>query len=433
MTPPVSKDDLLAPTQVDVLRTASEREMFLAQVSQSLAGSLHTDRAVDLALGLLVPGVVDWAQVLLRDGSVLRCRAQVAGGEVGEASVYVAATDGTLVQRVMTLGVTDLMLVPADNGAQEALSSAVPAEQLRTSLAGIRPVDLLMIPLKARGTTFGTLTVAREAGDGFDSGAVSFLEDFAHRVALCVDATRALAETRRVADALSRDLAPPHLPEIPGVALASHYRVAFEHDALGGDFYDVHGPDDDTTVVVGDVCGKGVEASVLTGKVRQAVRTAALVDRSPARILDLVNRVLVDEGRETFVTAVCARVRRTPAGLRLDLASAGHPEPYVVRRDGGVEQVPVSGTVMGVLGTEGYDELTIHLGAGDTCLLYTDGIVEAPGLEERFGDERLTRALANVAGVDASSLVESLAVAVAGHLGDRPHDDIALLAVQNQA
>ena len=103
-----------------------------------------------------------------------------------------------------------------------------------------------------------------------------------------------LAESRRVATVLSRELNPPTPAEASGVEFATYYRVAFEQEALGGDFYDVHGDDDEWTVVVGDVCGKGVEAAVLTGKVRQSVRTAALVDRDPGRrAVDLVNRVLL--------------------------------------------------------------------------------------------------------------------------------------------
>ena len=70
-------------------------------------------------------------------------------------------------------------------------------------------MDMLTIALSARGTTYGALTIAQRAGIGFDADAVAFLEDFAHRVAVTLDTTRALAESRRVAAVLSRDLTPP--------------------------------------------------------------------------------------------------------------------------------------------------------------------------------------------------------------------------------
>jgi phosphoserine phosphatase RsbU/P len=206
--------------------------------------------------------------------------------------------------------------------------------------------------------------------------------------------------------------------------------VAFEQDALGGDFYDVHGTDDDWTVVVGDVCGKGVEAAVLTGTVRQAVRTACLVDRDPSRVLELANRVLLTGSDETFVTAICARGRRVGDGLHLDVASAGHPEPLVVRQDGSVEQVAVAGTVLGLLDQTRYTAIGVDLAPGETCVFYTDGVPEAPGHRARFGDDRMQQLLEATGACAVQAQVEGVAMALSAHLSDRPHDDIAILAVQ---
>jgi sigma-B regulation protein RsbU (phosphoserine phosphatase) len=291
-------------------------------------------------------------------------------------------------------------------------------------------MDLLTIALTARGTTYGALTVAVRGGNGFDHESVAALEEFASRVAVGLDSARALAETRRVAAVLSRELTPPELPSLPGVELASYYRVAFEQEALGGDFYDVHGGDEEWTAVVGDVCGKGVEAAVLTGKVRQSVRTAALVDRDPGTVLDLANRVLLAD-EETFVTAICARGRTDGEGIHLDIAAAGHPEPLVVRRNGWVEQVPVAGPVLGLMADAQYPTVRVDLGPGETCLFYTDGVPEAPGHRSRFGDDRMREVLLDTGSCDARAQVESVAVALSAHLGDRQHDDIAILAVQS--
>jgi serine phosphatase RsbU (regulator of sigma subunit) len=333
----------------------------------------------------------------------------------------------------MSRGLRELALVSMGMGEADTgvVESAVPAPELRESLNSIRPVDLLVIPLTARGRGFGALTLARRGGDGFDQDAVDFLEELAHSLAVTLDATRNLADSRRVAGVLSRDLAPPQLPEMPGARLAKYYRVAFEHEALGGDFYDVHGEDDDWTAVVGDVCGKGVEAAVLTGRVRQAVRTAALVDRSPAKVLDLVNRVLVSEGEGTFVTALCARVRRRGDRLVLSVAAAGHHPPYLLRAGGGLERVPAEGTVLGLFETHDYRDTEVVLEPGDTCLFFTDGVLEAPGFEEQFGEDRLHRVLVNAPRADVNALVETVAMTLAEHVGDRAHDDIAIVGLQN--
>jgi hypothetical protein len=374
---------------------------------------------------------VDWAQVTLADRRHYLLRARSLDGQPRTAHVPVAVVDATAsFGRVLRTGGTDLLLVPDGDETDAAVRAAVPDESLRASVHPIGPADVLTIALSARGATYGALTVARRGGSGFDPDAVRFLEDFAHRVAVTLDTTRALAESRRVAAVLSRDLAPPTLPALAGVEFATYYRVAFEQEALGGDFYDVHGDDEAWSAVMGDVCGKGVEAAVLTGKVRQSVRTAALVDRDPAKVLELANRVLLADASESFVTAVCSRGRRVGDVLRLEVAAAGHPGPLVVRADGAVEEVPVAGTVLGLLPDIRYTSVTVDLAPGETCLFYTDGVPEAPGHRERFGDDRLRQVLAATGACDVRAQVESVAMELSAHLRDRAHDDIAILAVQ---
>ena len=417
------------------LQQASDRAAYLSQVARGLSGALHTERAVELVLEMLVGPVVDWAQVTLTDRRQMSFRARSLDGQVTTSTLPAAELDpGSSLGRALSTGLTDLLMVPdGDDTDSSALASAVPVAELRGSLVSIRPMDMLTIALSARGTTYGALTIAQRAGIGFDTDAVAFLEDFAHRVAVTLDTARALAESRRVAAVLSRDLTPPRLPDLDGVEFATYYRVAFEQDALGGDFYDVHGTDDEWTAVMGDVCGKGVEAAVLTGKVRQAVRTGAIVDRDPAQVLRLVNRVLIADSDETFVTAICARGRKVGDVLHLDIASAGHPAPLVVRREGSVEQVPVAGTVLGLLEDTVYTDVHVELAEGETCLFYTDGVPEAPGHRARFGDDRLRQVLEDTGACQASAQVESVAMALSAHLRDRAHDDIAILAVQSSS
>ncbi len=415
------------------LQQAADRAAYLGRVARGLSGAMHTGRAVDLVLEMLTGPVVEWAQVTLLERRSYVFRARHLDGTTESDLVPAGEVDASSsLGRVLATGVSDLVLVPdGEHTDSAALVTAVPSEDLRGGLAAIRPMDLLTLPLNARGTTYGALTVARQGGDGFDATAVAFLEDFAQRVSVTIDATRALAESRRVARVLSRDLNPPTLPTLPGAELAQYYRVAFENDAVGGDFFDVHGDDtDDWTAVMGDVCGKGVEAAVLTGKVRQTVRTAALVDRDPAAVLALVNRTLVADHTDTFVTMICARGRRDGDGVVLDIAAAGHPPPHVVRRDGSVEVVDATGTALGLLPHSTYTPVQVRLAPEETCVLYTDGVTEAPGHRQRFGEERLREVLESTGSCEVRAQVEALAMALSTHLQDRPHDDIAILAVQ---
>lgn len=420
-----------APVALRVPVDPTSRTAFLADASRSLSGALHTDRAVDLVLEMLVVDVADWGQVLLRGRREYVVRSRTTEGTRAATVNSVNLPAGGVLGRVLASGATDLVPVyAAVEDLDDALTGVAPDPGIRESLARIRPMDVLSVALSARGATYGVLTLARRAGEGFDADAVAFVEELADRLSVILDTTRALAESRRVAAVLSRDLNPPRVPQMHGARFATYYRVAIEQEALGGDFYDVHGSAEDWTAVVGDVCGKGVDAAVLTGRVRQSVRTAALVDRSPASILDLVNRVMIAEGQETFVTALCVRGQYDGERLHLTLSSAGHPRPWVVRRNGTAEQVEVTGVVLGLLDAAGYTETVVDLEPGETLVLYTDGVVEAPGRRDRFGDARLHDVLAAVGPADASAVVESIAVALSAHLGDRAHDDIAILAIQ---
>jgi serine phosphatase RsbU (regulator of sigma subunit) len=112
------------------------------------------------------------------------------------------------------------------------------------------------------------------------------------------------------------------------------------------------------------------------------------------------------------------------------VATAGHPGPLVVRADGTVEEVRVTGTALGLLPDARYTSVTVDLAPGETCLFYTDGVPEAPGHRERFGDDRLRRVLEATGACDVRAQVESVAMELSAHLRDRAHDDIAILAVQ---
>jgi hypothetical protein len=330
--------------------------------------------------------------------------------------------------------VEDVVLPTQGRARRSALAALFTGAQAIAAVDGSDAEQLVVLPLRARGRSLGVLVLGRRRGYGF-AGSHSFLEDLAERIAVGLDATLVVAESRYVASVLRRSLAPVEVPRIEGLDIATFYRVAHQSEDVGGDFFDIFGPTDDVTLLCGDVAGKGVEAAVSAKRIRNAVRTASMVDRSPAWVLGLVNRVLASEAdsySERMATAVCARLRREGDTVRVDLANAGHPPMLVVRADGTVEDVDAAGVALGLLDTGEYAETCESLGPRDTVVLYTDGVTEARGVDDMFGEERLRRLLATVAGLPAQAVVEAIAVAVHDHLGERRHDDIAVVAVQNR-
>jgi len=232
---------------------------------------------------------------------------------------------------------------------------------------------------------------------------------------------------------LRQTMMPTTTRSVPYLDTAVFLRVAHEHEELGGDFYDIHGDDDDLTVLLGDVAGKGVEAAVHAKRIRNAVRTASHVDRDPAWILGLVNRVLCSEAEalsEVISTAVCARLRPGPDSLVVDIANAGHPPALVLRADGTVETIAAEGVALALLDETTYSTTTLELQPGDTLLCYTDGVTEAHGSEDMFGEQRLVGVLSQLGGVKASAVVDQVAIAVTSHIAHRQRDDIALVALR---
>ena len=410
----------------------------LSEAVRGLFGSLHVERTVSRLLALAVPGLADWAQVVVVKGRSLECTATNADGSPPDAATRAPADLTSGVSRVLATGRTQLVHVaePAEDESDPMLAAFVPDPVLRAGVAALRPADLLALPLTGRSTTFGALVLARRTGRGFDQDDVTLCEELARLGAGAVDSARLYAERAHVADVLSRSLRPPELPERPGTRVAARLRTALDHIDVGGDFYDVHGPDEDWTFVVGDVCGKGVEAAVLTGKARQAVRTAALVDRSPDRVLALADAALSAEvecsDEDRFITMLVGRVRPDGESLKVDIATAGHPQPYVVHSDGGVDAVPVEGIVAGLGEDAGRPVAQVTIGRLDTLFCYTDGTTEARGVDGFFGADRLTRLLPPYGGAPPEALVEAVDHAVVRHLDGRPHDDIALFAVHRE-
>lgn len=412
----------------------------LARVSQVLAGSLNVDHLTRRLLDLLVPDLIAFAQLTLADrpGSHRVAYTSVATEKLARDSAVAWTTwhlptgHARSVDAVMTSG-------------RRAVHHSVSADLLhllisppgRKHVQSLVPGPALVLPLAAGGAVIGTLTLLPGDERATTEAQIGRWERVADRAALALHSALMYQDRRHALDVLQADLHPPALPSIAGLDVAAFYRAADASGGLGGDFYDVHGGEGDWTVVLGDVSGKGVEAAVLAGHARQSVRTAALVDRRPGAMLDLLNRVMVssaDADGEQFLTVACARFRHRRGGWAVDLASAGHPTPLLLRSDGRMEPVAVSGALVGLLPGVTFDEARINLADGDTLLLFTDGVTESrDAAGEQFGPERVARLLGDMAGAEAEAVVAHLSRSALEWRASAVQDDIALLALRAAA
>ena len=254
-----------------------------------------------------------------------------------------------------------------------------------------------------------------------------------------LEARRRAEASEQRATALARTLQstflPPALIEVPGLDLGAGYRPSGDGSEVGGDFYDVFEIDASTWgVVLGDVCGKGAEAAVVTALARYTVRAEALRTPRPSEVLLRLHEVLVRDHPDRFLTAVLLRVARSPeGGFDVAIACGGHPLPLRVRAGGEVDVVGTAGAMLGMLDDAEVRDATVHLDLGDALVLFTDGITEARRRGEFFGDDRLARLLADAGDLRAAALADELVTTAVEFQDGATRDDIAVLVVRVSA
>jgi sigma-B regulation protein RsbU (phosphoserine phosphatase) len=292
----------------------------------------------------------------------------------------------------------------------------------------------------ADGHNLGTLCVIDRHPREVTDAQLATLQDLASLVMdeleLRLSAHKAIdleADLRRtaedVASILQAGLLPPELPAVAGLDLAARYHVA-DRDQVGGDFYDVIPSGAGCAVVVGDACGKGTAAASLAGIARWTLRTITLRPWTPADALDRLNQVLVQASDHPgrYCTLAVASITPHPAGgADMTLALGGHPHPLLLQGDGSVERVGRTAPIVGWRADAAFTEVCTHLAAGDTLVLFTDGLLEAVAGRGETEDTAVGRILRPLAGRSASQVADGLDAALGS---TTTSDDAAFLVVR---
>jgi sigma-B regulation protein RsbU (phosphoserine phosphatase) len=237
-------------------------------------------------------------------------------------------------------------------------------------------------------------------------------------------------KAKTLAHILQRSFLPPTHPRIPGLELAAAYHPAGDGTDIGGDFYDVfQTAPADWCVVIGDVCGKGVEAAVVTALARHTIRAAAVLQSEPSAILTTLNEVLLHHETEQFCTLSVIRLREGPSGWTATVSCGGHPLPFLIGRSEVLATFGQPGSLVGAFSKGSFFDTTVGLQAGEVILVHTDGVTEARSEDGRFyGDDRL-RAVLAASRPSVSALVHGILDDVMDFQSQRPRDDIAIVAV----
>jgi len=249
------------------------------------------------------------------------------------------------------------------------------------------------------------------------------------RAELALDAAR---QELLIAKKIQQSLYPRSAPPMDSLEIAGFSQPA---ESVGGDYFDyIQMPGGRLGVPIGDVSGHGIGPALLMAETRAAVRTLGRTCPDVGEALTLANRILLDgvlEGR--FVTLLFISI--DPVQRTLTYAGAGHPDGLLIDRSGEiVTRLPSSGFPLGVVRDEIYPvHGPIPFEAGQTLLLYTDGLLDAspPGAVRPFGADRVMQVVRRNLHRPAAQILEALHQAVAQYSPGKPTDDITAVVVKS--
>lgn len=309
----------------------------------------------------------------------------------------------------------------APSTAEDVARSAVPVVANRG--AG----SVAAWPLFSGERVTGVVQLGFAAHTQFDPEQLTYLSAVAAMVGEALARAQSYADEHARAAVLHAALHPSIPPTTAGIEYCVCYEPADIVHGLGGDFYDVMSLSGDRTYfAVGDIVGHGLQAVEDMAQLRSAGRTLAHRGQSPAEVLADLNSFTEEIVRGEFATMVAAVYDRAAGSLTY--SSAGHPPAFLRRAATGevIQLTESNGPVLGPIRSASYSERIERIGTGDVLVMYTDGLVERPGLVVTDG---ISRAAQLVAGWPAAELLDCQAIA--DRLVPAPRsDDICVLVVR---
>jgi serine phosphatase RsbU (regulator of sigma subunit) len=306
-------------------------------------------------------------------------------------------------------------------------------------------VPLLVSPLKVKEKVIGVINLAdKPGGRAYDAGDLKLISAISSEAALSVYSSilvRDLKENERIqkemeiAETVQRNLLPREAPAIAGVELAGRCAPAKK---VGGDYYDFF-PDSEGNVgiLVADVSGHSIGSGIMMAITRGLLRSEALRQKRPGRLLEDVNRVLFQDLASSELFLTMAYFFYSPRTRRLAYANGGHNPAVLLREASGEpELLDAEGMAVGFLPEVEFEEKARELSPGDLLVAYTDGVVEAEDPQgSPFGMERFLASIRRHRHRPSAEILEGLFQAVREHIGgedpqEAQQDDLTLVVLK---
>jgi serine phosphatase RsbU (regulator of sigma subunit) len=273
--------------------------------------------------------------------------------------------------------------------------------------------SLMAVPLQTESQVIGILYVDSPSPlNPFDAEALSLLTVFANIAAIRIEharlvevehAERLMAHDLEQAADIQQNLFPQCPPALPGLELAGR---SLPCRSVGGDYFDyVPMADGRVLVVVADVSGKGMAASLLMSSLQARVHALCEVHTNVAKLVTRLNHATkANTPANKFITGFFAAI--DPVTGDMEYSNAGHNPPVIARKSGMVELLTTGGPVLGILGNINYAGGTTRLDPGDLLVMYSDGVSEAPNAkDEEFTEEAVADIAASCIGRSAEEVI----------------------------
>lgn len=323
------------------------------------------------------------------------------------------------------------------SSGESVLASEVGEDSSDVSLRE-RTRSRIAVPVASDGNTVGAFTLESDQPGGFSEKDLELLAVLATQVAIAIDKAsrqrellekKRLDEELRIAREVQLSLLPTEAPARESLDIAG---INIPSRDIGGDYFDfipiVHGH---LGVVVADVAGKGIPASLIMASFRAFLRAEIRNNYAIRTIFTKVNNLLYEILKpHQFVTAFYGVLDLK--SRRFTYSNAGHHPAILFRPDGKRRYLKSGGTVLGIFENAAYDEGFIDLAPGDLFVLYTDGLVEAESLKgEMFGRARLERFVRRNAALKAGELCEVIYAEMRRFTADsRLEDDTTIVVAK---
>jgi PAS domain S-box-containing protein len=413
---------------IDRLEQSQRHQEFLLRANRALAGARDfQDSVVRLAtVALPTLGDICLVDVVSPTGELERLAAVHADpahqAETDELVRYSPDPDGSHPgARAVRTGQSQWSTEMGD----EFMRSTTQSDQHLRLIQELSFESYVSVPLLTEGKAIGALTViAAGSGRQFGQEELRLAESLAAQVASVIERARAYEQQSTISHLLQHSLLPGDLGELPGVRIAARYVAASAVAEVGGDFFDVVRLDGQRmALAIGDVQGHDMTAAMVMGGLRSAIRAYLLITQDPAEVLRLVDHYAIEQSHARLATT-CLAVLDINAQT-IDLASAGHPLPYLAREGSPAAPLTVPPSrPLGVGGGSFFLERHVLPQAG-SLVFFTDGLID----EGRTGADERIRALTSLLEQSHSQDPEAMADSILKELtvsGARD-DDLAIL------